>query len=71
MLAADKKLEADKELFKSQMHLFLRGINTDKQLRDQWPEGEALYQGQIGVPVKNAIAVRADSVNSMIAQMKA
>lgn len=63
------KLSLDRDRLRSSIRTMLRGIHTVKQLREEWPDGEAYYKLFSPAHVKNLPAVRGADVNEMILSM--
>lgn len=67
---AQRRLEKDKETFRKTMTTFLAGLNTDKQLTEEWPEGSAYYADIAPTVVTpNVPAIRGAEINDLIGSM--
>lgn len=64
------RLELDEDNLRISIRTLLRGINTLKRLREEWPDGEAYYKSFIpAAPTKNVPAVRGTDIMRMISEL--
>lgn len=61
------RLEDDIRVLADKLFNFLFSINTDKQLREQWPEGKKFYEQFLTkAPSKNLPSVQVTEINDLI-----